>query len=65
MDYKKLSLEDLRQLLSNAQRCLNHKKKAWRKRAPILVEDVENELRLRESEAKITEITKKKNQRVS
>jgi hypothetical protein len=26
---------------------MHHKKKAWKKRAPIVIEEVENELRLR------------------
>ena len=47
MDYTKLSQEDLQRLLANAQRCVDHKKKAWKKRAPIVIEEVENEIRLR------------------
>jgi hypothetical protein len=47
VDYTKLSQEDLQRLLENAQRCLDHKKKAWKKRAPIVIEEVENELRFR------------------
>ena len=47
MDYTKLSQEDLQRLLENAKRCMYHKKKAWKKRAPIVIEEIENELRLR------------------